>query len=215
MGLDIHVMRPRRFFLRDFELPVQRVLPGVEIRVIGVQPMSAVDAEITEQLLVRTLRIQQINQQTPPYVLPAGDAVAFSERFSYEAFDLLREFAAYLDFPQTKYLLWGERAFGDGYDLDRLPSLGTAWSKQHSTYPHLVFHEDNRGFYFPTALQSPIKSDFGYLGSVTQLRRELAQLATRTQQALRHREAVNDAIALLQRAVDSAEQSQLPIIFDG
>jgi len=38
MGLDIHIMRPRKFFLRDYELPVQRLLPGVEIQVIGGEP---------------------------------------------------------------------------------------------------------------------------------------------------------------------------------
>ena len=215
MGLDIHVMRPKRFFMRDFSLPVQRLLPDMEIQLIGVNPMTASDAEITEQLLIRTLRINQHNQQSNPYALPAHDEVAFSERFSYQAFDLLREFAAYLDYPPKQYVFWGAHAFGEGYSIDKLPSLKSAWKTQRSTYPHLVFHEDNRGCYFPTNFHLPVPSEFGYLGSVYHLREELIRVSTRVQQALRHREAVKEAIELLLRAADCAEQSHLPIIFDG
>ncbi len=102
MGLDIHVMRPKRFFMRDFELPVQRLLPGVEIRGLGTHPMT-----------------------------------------------------------------------------------------------------------------TPVKSDYGYLGSTPRLRRELDRLSAVTHKAGRHRETVIGAIAFLQQAIDGAEQSHLPVIFDG
>lgn len=215
MGLDIHVMRPKRFFQRDFALPVQQLLPGVPVQVIGTSLLSAFDAETIEGLLVKAVRTHQLEQRDHRYVLPAMDDIPFSERFSYDGFDLLREFAACLDYPRKQYLLWGERAFGDGYDLDALPSLKTAWRRQRASYPHLVFHEDTRGFYFPTALQYPIRTDFGYIGSAGSLRTELTALSARLPKARRHREAVWDAIELLLRAAAASEQSGLPIVFDG
>ncbi|MHB9132647.1 MAG: hypothetical protein ACYDBB_16380 [Armatimonadota bacterium] len=212
MGLDIHVMRPRRLFLRNYELPVQKLLPGVEIRTIGMTPMSDFDAGVAEEALVRRVRR---DQQDPRYVLPHDDEIYFSERFSYDAFDLLRKFAAYQDYPQRQFAFWGAKSFGDGYDPDTLPSLKIAWRRQTSAYPHLVLHEDNRGFYFPTTIPFPIQSDFGYLGATPRLQEELTALAKRAHQALRYRETVSGAINLLLQAAEASARSGLPIVFDG
>ncbi|HEY3416461.1 MAG TPA: hypothetical protein VGM23_06230 [Armatimonadota bacterium] len=215
MGLDIHVMRPKRFFQRDFVLPVQQLLPDLPIRTIGATPVSAADAELLENQLIKQLRLGQLDQETHRYVLPATDDHPFAERFSYDQFDLLREFAAFLDYPVKQYFLWGARAFGDGYDLNDLPSLKTAWRRQRATYPHLVFHEDTRGFYFPTKISMPVKTEFGYIGSTSSLRDELTTLSAKATKALRHREMVLGAIALLLNAANASEQSKLPIVFDG
>jgi hypothetical protein len=207
-------MRPKRFFLRDFVLPEDWV-HSVKFNVVEAAPMNEMAGSGAEQELVQAIRTNQFQQEIPRYVLPADDTVKYSARFSCESFDLLREFAAFQDFPQKQYVLWGERAFGEGYDPNGLPSLTAAWNKQRATYPHLVFHEHNRGFYFPTLIKVPIKTDFGFIGSTTQLRQELTQLATKTPKALRFRATVKEAITLLLTAIDHAEQSQLPIIFDG
>jgi len=212
MGLDIHVMRPRRLYLRDYELPVQKLLPGVEVRVIGGEPMSAFDAGVAEDAIVKHVRV---NQQEPRYVLPEDDDIHYSERFNYAQFDLLREFAAFFDYPRKRFLLWGDCAFGEGYDLDRLPSLKAAWRRQTSRYPHLVFHEDNRGFYFPTALAKPAPTEFGYIGSTLRLREELERLTTKIHLARAHQETIAGAIELLRQAAEAAEKSRLPIVFDG
>jgi len=212
MGLDIHVMRPRRFFLRDYELPAQRLLPGVEIRVIGAEPMSAFDAGVAEDAVIKQVRW---NQNDPRYVLPEDDGIYYSEKFNYAQFDLLREFAAFFDYPQKRYLFWGDRGFGEGYDLDALPSIKAAWRRQQSRYPHLVFHEDNRGFYCPTALAKPMPTEFSYIGSTFRLQEELERLAPKARLAGDHQETIAGAIDLLRQAAEASVNSRLPIIFDG
>jgi len=215
MGLDIHVMRPKRLFLRDYELPVQRLLPDVEVRLLGVAPLNDFDAGVAEGDIVKTLRLRQLDQEQHRYVLPANNEILFSARVSYQAFNLLREFAAFFDHPQRLFLLWSPRAFGDGYDVNSLASLRWAWRRQRSRFPHLVFHEDNRGFFFPTRLAQPVPSAYGFLGASSNLRQELTTLHEHLNQAPRHREALTEAIVLLQRAAETSEQSGLPIVFDG
>jgi len=212
MGLDIHVMRPRRLFMRDYEPPVQKLMPGVEVEVICAKPLSATDAGMVEHAILEYVRRHQRNKR---YFMPNSDEIHFSERFSYTNFDLLREFAAFLDYPQKTLLIGPEKAFGDGYDLDALPSLKGAWRTKKSSYPHLVFHEDNQGFYFPTTFDFPVKTDFGYFGSTMSLREELVKLSTITHRALRHKETIDGAIQLLLKAAEASEQSGLPIVFDG
>ena len=212
MGLDIHVIRPRKFFRRDYALPVQKLLPGVPVHVIGANPMSDFDAGVAEDTVIKQVRW---NQQDPRYVLPDDEGIYFSERYSYHQFNLLREFAAFQDYPRKRFLCCGDRPFGDGYDLEKLPSLRVAWHRQRSTYPHLVFHEDTRGFYFPTGLALPVKTDFGYLGSTIALQRELEGLARKIYQAGRQRETIDGAITLLLQAAAASVKSRLPIVFDG
>ncbi len=215
MGLDIHVMRPRKFFLRDFVLPVQRHLPDIPVQTIGATPMTAFEADVAEKQVIKAVRLKQLDQVQNRYVLPEDDAIHFSEQFSYDRFNLLREFAAFLDYPQKRYFLWGDRAFGEGYDVAALPSLKAAWQRRRAHCPHLVFHEDMRGFYFPTRLTFPVESHFGFLGSTFSLREELEQVTMRAHLARDYREAVTEAAALLMQAVEASEQSLLPIVLDG
>lgn len=76
-------------------------------------------------------------------------------------------------------------------------------------------HEDNRGFYFPTALTMPVPTEFGFIGSTFRLQEELERLSSKTNLAGEERETIEGAIKLLRDAAEASVNSKLPIIFDG
>lgn len=155
MSLELLVMPLHRFYSGQFEGPLEQ-LAGGEIHRIGAQKPDV--PEDRARAYVESLK-QRFSRETGELIewKDEGETV-FSVQYDYAAYTALRAFAAYQEHPPPKLLGLFPRKFnvtrknaGDHHSF-----LTVAYGAPTS-YPHLIHHHDNDGFWLPCRFQQPIR----------------------------------------------------------
>jgi hypothetical protein len=224
MGLDLHIM-PLALYLSEGAVPVaaQR---------IGTTPVRLGTSEAKASRDAAEASVRELQEKTGAW--KEAGRTAWSERFSYRSFGVLRAYAAHRD-----HLAAGN---APPVDLDRLlassepwehPALERIWKGAPTASPHLVNHADNCGYYLPVAFEKPLLLDeknHVYAGSSPALLGELDRLApllgvSRDWEQLRDGESacvegeplgeVKFGWSILHAAARLSVRYGLPVVFDG
>ena len=224
MSLDIHVMPLWKFWAGEYTTATERFAESIGTPMSRIGLPKALYGEGEARRLAKGVRLW-IEQQTDAGQAWEDDGeIAFSEQFQFEAIHAVRAYAAHIESSQEPFALTA--------DYHRSPAVRRVLAGVPTSFPHLIHHEDNQGFYVPVELERPLKlmGQPPTIGSSVQLMIELATLQrglggfpdfAARQQGEQDSEAhsglawVKHGISFLYHACWISVQSRLPIIFDG
>ena len=211
MSQEMHVMRPARFFTGDFKRAIQ-TLPGLEAKavVIGAIRMPREQAEEAEKNLLHLV------QKFTGMPWECGtDVVGFSGQLGFAEWHHTRAFAAYQDHPFKRFLIFGRHPFEKGFRPHEHPAVITSLETKKTSFPNLIFSNDNNGFFFPVKLASPIQTQRGYIGSTLGLQAEVQRLEAVSKSGGYWHADIERVLEFMKQACESSIRLNLPIVIDG
>jgi hypothetical protein len=207
MFLKVYVMPLARYFAGEFE---PAPLPTGEEQ-HAPQPAGTSPRQAEERVkAIQDSMTQALGMEAR--WTDAGD-VAFTETTERSMLHALRSLAAWHEYPQQTEFALPENPSGH-------PSLMQIYRGERTSYPHLMRHSDNRGFWFPADYPEPVgcnEAGWWLIGSSQGLSRELDRI-TPLIEALppgADRELLEKAHAFFVRAVATANEHELPVIIEG
>lgn len=141
-----------------------------------------------------------------------GDVV-LSEIFDPLSLHAVRSLAAHQEYPAR--FLFVKRPFRLLDDPRDHPGLRRIFDGDDTSFPHLMRHSDNKGFYVPAPFRFPgecHEPEWWKIGSVHGVLEELERLAPLLDDV---DPRLKDAYGSLRRIFEAARDAGLPVIIDG
>jgi hypothetical protein len=211
MSQEFHVMRPKIFFTGKFKRTIQRI-PGFENKgkIIGAYTMSdgeAIDTECKVSNLVKKYSGTEFSYQK--------DEICESIQFKYDKWHHVRSFAAYNDYPFRKFLIFGRHQYQKPLLPEQSPAVMQTIETKRSSSPNIVISKDNKGFFFPCDIKTPIETKWGYIGSSINLKKEVNNLKILMEKEGYWHSDIDEFIGNFNVLCDSSIKTGYPIIIDG
>jgi hypothetical protein len=225
MALDLHVMPLWKFWAGEYTTATERFAASTGVPMSRVGRPKALYDPHEAQHLAKGVRLWIERQTGVSQAWEDDGDIAFSEQFQLDAIHAVRAYAAHTDMSP-------DGPFEIITDFHRSPAVRRILAGVPTEFPHLVFHEDNQGFYVPVDFEYPMKlmGKAPTVGSSVQLMIELATLRrglgdfpdfAARQQGEQGQEPhpgvalVKHGLAFLYHVCWTSVQTRLPIIFDG
>lgn len=150
MGLDVHVMPLWKYFAGDFLSPVEKLFANVQR--VGTPKPDARETEARETVENIRFMVREVLRIEPAWT-DEGESV-FCEQYRYEAFHLLRAYAA--EFEAARGAPFVFDASGDPTEN---PHLKRLTRDVPTAFRHLIKHSDDEGFWLPIPMTHVVLLD--------------------------------------------------------
>jgi len=206
MTCAVYVMPLHRYFSGAFERP-----RGVAADELSTD--SGRDDPADAQARVAAIQ-DSLSTATQAEVRWDDDGeVLLSQVFDPFSLHAVRSLAAHLEYPART--LFVKRKFKLLDDPRDHPGLRRIFDGDHTNYPHLMRHSDNKGFFVPSAFDHPAEcheAEWWKIGSVPGLLDELSRLEPLLEGA---DDRLTEAWNGLRHIFACADEARLPVIIDG
>lgn len=206
MPCAVYVMPLFRYFTGAFERP-----RGVAADELSTDPGSDGPADARDRVAAI---MRSLGEAAGAEVRWEDDGeVELAELFDPFALHAVRSLAAHQEYPAR--LLFFRRGFRLLDDPRDHPGLRRIFDGEHTVFPHLMRHSDNKGFYVPAAFDQPVEChepEWWKIGSVPGVVEELDRLAPHLADTDPRLKEAHDT---LRRVFERAQTAGLPVIIDG